>query len=651
MFTINSKVLTAACLLVLAGSTSEAQLVKREQPVWWFGASAAVNHNNYQGTTQMLNKNLTVPTAFHKGSGFKPYFSLLTEYRPNKIWGGMLNLAYDNRGSQFNGVMAPCNCPANLSTNLSYVNVEPALRVAPFASSFYLFAGPVLGFNVANSFTYTQEKQADKKADWSDVRNTALSAQAGAGFDLYLSPPSSRRQMSLSPFASFQSNVGRDPRAVESWSIYTFRVGMAVKFGAAKKPLPVAIVEAAPVVPEATVGFTVRAPKLVPISRQVKETFALRNSVFFESGSTQIPTRYIKLNKGDAGAFKEEQLQQAQPNNLYNGRSARQMAVYHNILNIMGDRLRANPASAIVLTGSSENNPAEGLMLAESVKDYLVNIFGINGSRITVEGREKPLIPSEQPGGTKELVLLREGDRRVDINSTSPELLLQVGGSTSPFLKPVQIIAVQEDPLDSHVIFTATGADTLLSSWKIQVIDEKGKVQEYGPFYKNQASVSGNAILGDDPTGNYKVIMLGTTKSGNPVRKESSVGLIKSATPSQEGLRYSILFDFNKSKSIDSYEKFLSDVISPLIPENATVIIHGHTDIIGDEKYNHNLSHERAMSAQKILEVATKNSGKAGIKFETSGYGEDVSIAPFENTLPEERFYNRTVIIDIIVNK
>jgi hypothetical protein len=29
-------------------------------------------------------------------------------------------------------------------------------------------------------------------------------------------------------------------------------------------------------------------------------------------------------------------------------------------------------------------------------------------------------------------------------------------------------------------------------------------------------------------------------------------------------------------------------------------------------------------------------------------FGEDAGMAPFENNLPEERFYNRAVIIDII---
>jgi hypothetical protein len=30
------------------------------------------------------------------------------------------------------------------------------------------------------------------------------------------------------------------------------------------------------------------------------------------------------------------------------------------------------------------------------------------------------------------------------------------------------------------------------------------------------------------------------------------------------------------------------------------------------------------------------------------GYGEEQAFAPFENSLPEERFYNRCVIIDVV---
>ena len=640
-------------LLIFAGTTLQAQTIQRTQPTWWFGVSGAANFNFYRGTTQMLNQTVTTPTAFHKGDGIKPYASVLAEYRPGKVWGGMLNIAYDNRGGKFDEVLAPCDCPANLSTNMSYVAIEPSLRIAPFANAFYIFAGPTISFNVKKDFTYTQDKQDDKTGEWSDVSKTLFSGQAGMGIDIPVSAAASTTQMTLSPFVSFLTDFGHEPRDVESWSNYTIRAGVALKFGSGKKGAAAIIPQEVivPVIADKNVDFSVRAPKMVPVNRPVKETFALRNSVFFDNGSAAIPARYVQLSNSNAQLFNEDKLQQNQPANLTNGRSARQMAVYHNILNIMGDRLRANPNSNITLTGASDNNPAEGKMMAENIKQYLVNAFGINASRITTVGRDKPVIPSEKPGATNELELLRAGDRRVDITSTSSDLLLQVGGVNSPYLKPVQITTVQEDPLDSHVIFNATGAEEALKSWTVDVTDEQGTVKRYGPYYGEKASIPGKTILGDNTAGNYKIVMLGETKSGKLIQKETSLSLAKSEDPKQEGLRYSILFDFDESKSIASYEKFLAEVVSPLITDNATVIIHGHTDIIGQDLYNQNLSAERAAGAQKIIEAALAKAGTKNVKFETNGYGEDVSTSPFENNLPEERFYNRTVIIDIIPAK
>ena len=97
-----------------------------------------------------------------------------------------------------------------------------------------------------------------------------------------------------------------------------------------------------------------------------------------------------------------------------------------------------------------------------------------------------------------------------------------------------------------------------------------------------------------------------------------------------------------------TYEKVIADFVTPLIPDNGTVVIHGHTDIIGEEEYNYNLSHERAQDAQSIIERAVSKSGKRGVTYETLWFGEDLQYAPFDNNLPEERFYNRSVIIDIV---
>ena len=158
--------------------------------------------------------------------------------------------------------------------------------------------------------------------------------------------------------------------------------------------------------------------------------------------------------------------------------------------------------------------------------------------------------------------------------------------------------------------------------------------------------------MGTTPAGNYKVTMIGLTKTGQTVKKESIVPMVL-WTPSKdkEGMRYSVIFEFNKSKTIELYETYLTNIVTPKIPAGGTVIIHGHTDIIGEEAYNKNLSTERANEVKSIIEKSLAKTGRTDVKFETLSFGEDEKLSPFENKFPEERFYNRTVIIDIIPAK
>ena len=61
--------------------------------------------------------------------------------------------------------------------------------------------------------------------------------------------------------------------------------------------------------------------------------------------------------------------------------------------------------------------------------------------------------------------------------------------------------------------------------------------------------------------------MPGETKNGHLIKKESYVSLVKTEDPQQEGLRYSIIYAFDKSKTIGIYKKFLTDIVTPLIPQ------------------------------------------------------------------------------------
>jgi len=429
-------------------------------------------------------------------------------------------------------------------------------------------------------------------------------------------------------------------------------IGLTYKFayagGCFKAKEAAAIVPAAVVVSEPKIRFYVNAPRNIPTERKVREIFPLRNYVFFNLGSTEIPDRYVLLTKDQVKDFKEDQLELFPPKNPA-GRSKQQMIVYYNVLNILGDRMGKNPSAIVRLTGASMEGSDDGKAMAETVKRYLVGVFGIDASRINTEGRVKPRIPSEQPGGKKEVVLLREGDRRVSIWSASPALLMEFQNGEDAPLKPVEIIAMQAAPVESYVSFYVEEGIDALSSWSLEIRDDKGTVQNFGPYIEDRVSIPGKSILGIQPEGNYKVTMVGQAKNGMTVKKDTIVNMVLWTPPKdQEVMRFSILYEFNEAKAITLYEKYLTNIVIPKIPQGGMVIIHGYTDIIGDEAYNLKLSLDRANNVRTIIENGLSNAGRSDVKFAVYGFGEDPNLSPFENKYPEERFYNRTVIIDII---
>ena len=658
-YTLMIKAVIISALVLMGIQTSlQGQDNKYTKPSWWFGGAAGANLNFYRGSTQELNADLIVPAIFHDGFGVGLYLAPLLEFhKPDTRLGFMLQAGFDSRKGKFDQIVNPCNCPADLSAKLTYLTIEPSLRLAPFKSNFYLYGGPRLAFDMAKSFKYDeginpdypdQENPPEITGDFSNMRSSVFSMQIGAGYDINLSSPDKQGQAVLSPFVSFQPYFGQDPRSIETWNITTVRVGAALKFGKGKKIEQPVKAAAVVVVPDPEVKFTVNSPTNIPVQRRVRETFPVRNYVFFDSGSAKISDRYVLITKDQVKDFKEDRLETFTPKQL-SGRSQRQMTVYYNVLNILGDRMGRFPATVVRLSGASMEGTEDGLAMAESIKKYLVDIFGIEPGRINTEGRIKPRIPSEQPGATKELDMLREGDRRVTIWSESPELMIQYQTGPNTPLKPVEFVGVQEAPVDSYITFNVEGAEEALTSWSVEVKDDAGKVQNLGPYSKEKVSIPGKTILGTRPEGNYKVTMVGKTKSGKTVRQETPVHMVLWTPPeNEEAMRYSIIFEINDSDAINIYEKYLTDVVTPKIPKDGTVIIHGHTDIIGNDVHNQELSLARANEVSGIMKSALSKTGRTDVKFEVLGFGEDETLAPFENKYPEERFYNRSVIIDII---
>lgn len=660
-------VLGITLFLCLTGSVS-AQEVEQpySRPSWWFGVAGGANLNFFRGSTHELNSSITPPLAFHEGTGVGLFLAPTVEfYRPNTVFGFMIQLGYDSRKGDFDQIMTTCNCPADLSGNISYFSLETSLRIAPFKNNFYLYTGPRFAYNYDKSFSYqlginpdfpNQPPSPEVTGDFNNINQLLVSMQIGAGFDIPISSQNRRTQFMVSPFISFHPYFGQDPRSIETWNVTTLRAGAAVKFGVAKKATPIDSDEnnttsGAVIVPATAVEFVVYSPENIPKERLVRETFPLRNYVFFDLGSTEIPKRYNQLEKNEVAEFKEDQIELKTPENL-TGRSKRQLVVYYNILNILGDRMGKSPNSTIKLVGSSEVNSADGREMAESIKAYLVDVFSIDGSRIVTEGRDKPKIPSRQEGGTEELVLLKEGDRRVSIESNSPELLMEFQSGPLAPLKPLEVLVLEEAPVESYVTFENKGASDHFTSWILEVKDDQGFIQTFGPYTEDKVVIPGNELLGSNAKGNYQVKMIGTTHKGETIEKETNVSMVLWVpTETEVAMRFSVIYEFNESKAIGIYDKYLTDIVVNKIPQNGHVIIHGHTDIIGDPKYNENLSMERAKDVKRIMELELKKQGRKDVTFEVMGFGENQKLSPFENKYPEERFYNRTVLIDILPKK
>lgn len=184
--------------LILCGICSPLQAQKTEytNPSWWFGVAGGANINYYRGTTQHLTNDFISPSAFHDGLGVGLFAAPLIEYhRPNSFLGFMLQAGYDSRRGDFDQVLGPCLLPLDLNTSLDYITIEPSIRIAPFKSNFYLFAGPRFAFNMNKDFTFQKginpnipDQVADPEVngEFSDTEKFLISMQIGAGLDIPL---------------------------------------------------------------------------------------------------------------------------------------------------------------------------------------------------------------------------------------------------------------------------------------------------------------------------------------------------------------------------------------------------------------------------------------------------------------------------------
>lgn len=573
------------------------------------------------------------------GSGFVPYFGLYGEYLPDAWWGFHLGITYDSRNANVTDDSNPLtsfyiNMPTEFDLYVNYLSIEPKLvinqKLIPALKTYF---GPTLAFNIGKEFEFP----GGSKSEIENFNSFALGFSLGFAYDIPISKIKNKKQYIISPFIEgslLGMQRGADFEDLQdswddTWSTVSLRAGVFASIDFIDDDR---FVERKP-----TVNFDLTLPAQNKVFiREVEEILPLVNHVFFDEGSQEIPARYIMLSKEQASDFDEKDIVNLTANNLMTDKSRveQQLYIYYNIMNIYADRLKRNKGAKLTLIGSAPDIK-DGDVLANKIKDYLVNMFKIDEDRIEIQSQELPRIPSgtERTPAADRPFTVKE-NRRVEFVFDDEELN-----------KEVEIRIVDKASLDNDLIF-ALKPGTLFDSWSI-VINGKNLTKSYGPYENDVERVNPVDLLAGLEEGDYTARVIINKTGGQTVTEETEFTLYKEVDK-ELGQRFTILFDYAQQDAIKKYENTLRNRIADRIPaQGFRTIVHGHTDMIGQPNTNRRISIDRANEVKGILDSEFKNDSK-NIAVEAIGFGENDTPNTFPNNLPEGRFYNRNVTIDIV---
>jgi outer membrane protein OmpA-like peptidoglycan-associated protein len=355
----------------------------------------------------------------------------------------------------------------------------------------------------------------------------------------------------------------------------------------------------------------------------------LLNYVFFDTLSSTLPSRYKLIPADSINSFSMKSLYRLG-----------MIESYHHILNILALRMIELPDAKITLTGCNMGNTVEGgktdlsRKRAETVRDYLVNVWKIDESRIRINARNLPSKPSFYGSADGD-----EENRRVEISSNITSLL-------EPVLSTDTIYS--SSPTTLYVRPKSFNTNEPLRSWslKAQLSDnvkrEFNTGEEVQPEYELPLEEFIQQVNPNDTL--LKFTYTGTNSNGdNATAPSVNIPLLISRPERRSSKdtvgkiveKFSlILFEYDDASFTPQHERTLELIRSKITPVTE-VFITGYSDRMGDDDYNQRLSEKRAKSIAKALGISKQSN--------IIGMGETVQL--YNNNIPEGRFYCRTIDI------
>jgi len=377
----------------------------------------------------------------------------------------------------------------------------------------------------------------------------------------------------------------------------------------------------------------------------VTEAQPLLNYIFFERNSSALSSRYKTLRNAAATANFDIDIVKSQTEDWNS------LAAYYQVLNIVGQRMRQNHSYSLTIEGCNDgytdgelDNLDLSLARAETVKNYLRNIWQISESRLTVTSRGLPSNPSL----SEHEVLKQQENRRVELIPNDFSLFDPISFESKQLVKNIENLILRGKILSGNEITNYTinvnNGFVVLNSRPVNnpnFANNEVKI-EYNldiNFMPEQAVAAGNSNLLSKS--DYRISVIATDKNHRNKLFSATIPIHFTTTTAFENMhkqihKYSlILFDFNTYRNGDHNSRIIRNIIDRTNPDSR-VEIKGFADITEREEVNLRLSLQRAESAQRVLNF--KNS---------TAVAADNSILLFDNDLPEGRFYSRTVEIKV----
>lgn len=619
-------------LLLLAGGTLAAQP--------YVGGLADYNVNTDVADFHQLPSVPNCCPNFHDGEGRGFTLGLLYEWSINRHWSFTVRGAYSREDGTLkqteqttvsvNGEPTPGSFEHRIETNLSSVGIEPLFGWHPLRGSFgglMLRGGLRAGFSTRG--VYNQREVLLEPTDigafdlaGNRIRNERsgeiplanafrASLLGGVSWEILLARDSS---VILEPELLYSYGLTPIVHDLE-WSVNQLRVGAVLKFrvdpGADEPPAPPVKKAPHPVV-------SADSPELIGKMDgcDAMEVRPLLPYVFFAMNSSEISPRYL------GPRFDPDR-----PVAGLTSANVDLLDTYHSLLDVMVERLKANPTPIELVGCNADRGPERGrktlsMKRARAVRDYLVG-RGVDPNLITLSARNLPALPSP-PDDT----LGMQENRRVEIIApweiVKPVVVNhKAAGSLFPALRFLpglvpagqnvrswRLTAVQA----GRTVFTQDGdGPTLPSDVRWQ---PDGALSRTAPIQYWLEVTDENGVSAKSP-----VMQLGVSDDGKPCT------MLRSSL---------IMFDFDKANLSVNDPSILDGYVKPALKDGSTVTIAGFTDEMGTAEHNQELSLARAQVVAQHLSLPPTVA---------QGLGESAWTAP--STTPEERFYRRIVVTEV----